>query len=136
MDNLSKKRRSWNMSKVRSKDSKLEIVFRKELWGNNIRYRKNVVSMDGKPDLVFKKYKTVLFIDSCFWHKCSVHGHIPKSNVKFWEKKLSGNQRRDNEINKHYEKEGWKLIRIWEHDLEKNFNKKLKYVVNELNEAN
>jgi len=135
MDNLTKEKRSWNMSKIRSKDSELEIKFRKILWKNKIRYRKNVSGMKGKPDLVFKKFKIVLFIDSCFWHKCPIHGHLPKSNIGFWNIKLEKNKRRDTEINKYYKKNGWESIRIWEHELDQNFQKKAKEVLKKLQHA-
>ena len=122
-DIFSKKKRSEIMSKVRSKDSKIEIEFRKKLWGEGFRYRKNASKYFGKPDLVLPKYKTVIFIDSCFWHGCKKHGSMPQTRKKFWKAKIERNKQRDREVNKHYKKENWKSFRIWEHDLQKNISK-------------
>ncbi len=88
MDIFDKKKRREIMSRVKNKDSKLEIDFRKKLWKKGVRYRKNSVKYFGKPDLVVKKYKLVIFIDSCFWHFCPIHREIPKTNKKFWLEKL------------------------------------------------
>jgi DNA mismatch endonuclease (patch repair protein) len=116
-DIFSKKKRSEIMSKVRNKDSKIEVEFRKKLWAAGYRYRKNATNYFGKPDIVLPKYKTVIFIDSCFWHGCKKHGSIPTTRTKFWTEKIERNKARDKEVNKHYGKEGWRVIRVWEHDL-------------------
>jgi DNA mismatch endonuclease (patch repair protein) len=104
---------------VRHKDSKIEVEFRKKLWAEGFRYIKNSTKYFGKPDIVLPKYKTVIFIDSCFWHGCKRHGSTPATRIKFWIEKIDRNKARDKEVNKHYKKEGWKVIRIWEHDLKK-----------------
>jgi len=117
MDVFSKKKRSEIMSKIRSKDTKIEILFRKVLWKKGFRYRKNSSKYFGKPDLVLPKYKTVIFIDSCFWHNCPKHGYLPKSNLKYWRKKIERNKERDKEVKKHYKKISWKIFRVWEHDI-------------------
>ena len=116
-DIFSKKKRSEIMSKVRSKDSRIEIEFRKKLWKAGFRYRKNSTKYFGKPDIVLPKYKTVFFIDSCFWHGCKKHGSMPKTRKNFWETKIERNKQRDKEVNKYYKKSDWKIFRIWEHDL-------------------
>ena len=108
-DVFSKKKRSEVMSKIRGKDSKIEILFRKELWRRGFRYRKNAYAFFGKPDILLKKYKTVIFIDSCFWHACKKHFIKPSSNKKFWENKIKRNIERDKEVNKYYRKIGWKV---------------------------
>lgn len=130
MDVFSKKKRSEIMSKIRSKDTKIEILFRKALWKKGFRYRKNSAKYFGKPDIVLPKYKTVIFVDSCFWHNCPKHGYLPKSNLKYWRKKIERNKERDKEVGRHYKKIDWKIFRIWEHDLAKKqntlFNKLLK----------
>ena len=107
------------MSRVKSRDSKMEISFRKELWKHGFRYRKNSGKYFGKPDIVLPKYKTVIFIDSCFWHGCKKHCRLPTTRAKFWTEKIERNKARDKEVNKYYKKEGWKVFRIWEHDLKK-----------------
>lgn len=105
------------MSKVRSKDSKIEAEFRKKLWQAGFRYSKNSTKYFGKPDLVLKKYKTVIFIDSCFWHGCKKHCRIPASNKKYWKNKIERNKQRDKKVERHYKKIGWNCLRIWEHDI-------------------
>ena len=119
-DIFSKEKRSEIMSKVRNKDSQIEIEFRKELWKEGFRYGKNSAKYFGKPDLVLPKYETVIFIDSCFWHGCRRHGSTPKTRGSFWKTKIEGNKERDAEVSKYYKKLGWKIFRIWEHNLKKN----------------
>ena len=116
---FSKKKRSEVMSRVRAKETGLEIKFRKALWKSGFRYRKNVRKYFGTPDIVLKKYKTVIFIDSCFWHGCKKHGTWPKTRKSFWKKKIERNVERDREVSKHYRKIGWRIIRIWEHEIKK-----------------
>ena len=118
-DIFTKKKRSEVMSKVRNKDSKIEVEFRKKLWAEGFRYSKNSAKYFGKPDIVLPKYETVIFIDSCFWHGCKKHGSIPATHTKFWTEKIDRNKTRDKEVNKHYKMKGWKVVRIWEHDLKK-----------------
>lgn len=117
MDTVSKTKRSEIMSHVKGRDSKIEVTFRKVLWKNGFRYLKNSTKYFGKPDVVLPKYKTVIFIDSCFWHGCSKHCRIPTSQHDYWVKKIERNKVRDKEVNKFYKKEDWKIFRIWEHDL-------------------
>ena len=121
-DNLSPEDRAKNMRAIRSQ-SKLENAITKELWHRGYRFRKNTKSLFGKPDISIKKYKIVIFIDSCFWHVCPIHGNRPKSNQEFWGKKLLRNQQRDQEVNEYYINKGWHLKRIWEHEIKENFNK-------------
>lgn len=131
MDTVSKQKRSEIMSHVKSKDSKIEILFRKELWKSGLRYRKNSSKYFGKPDIVLPKYKSVVFVDSCFWHGCKKHCRLPAVREKFWTMKINGNKRRDEKVNQFYKKMDWQIIRIWEHDLKKKgfkFDaKKIKY---------
>lgn len=119
MDTVSRQKRSEIMSRVKSKDSKIETLFRKELWEAGFRYRKNSGKYFGKPDVVLKQHKVVIFIDSCFWHGCKKHCRLPSTRAKFWTKKIERNTKRDKEVTKHYKKIGWRIIRIWEHDLKK-----------------
>lgn len=118
------------MSAVRSKDTKMEVAFKKALWQKGFRYRKNSEKYFGKPDVVLKKYETVIFLDSCFWHGCQKHFRMPATRKKYWEEKIERNKQRDKEVNRYYKKFGWKIFRIWEHDLTKKqdaiFNKLLK----------
>ena len=115
-DRIIREQRSEVMRKIRSQ-SQLENIVAKELYRNGIRYRRNSRNLFGRPDISIKKYKLVIFIDSCFWHCCPIHGNIPKSNVDFWEKKLTRNAERDIEVNKYHSDIDWNIIRIWEHDI-------------------
>ncbi len=121
------------MSKVRSKDSKIEVEFRKKLWRKGFRYLKNSTKYFGNPDLVLPKYETVIFIDSCFWHGCKKHGTTPETRKKFWTGKIARNKQRDKEVNRYYKKTEWKAIRIWEHDLKKDFDGVITKIINFLN---
>lgn len=118
-DIYTKERRTEIMKAVKNKDSKLEIDFRKALWNNGFRYRKNVTGYFGKPDLVLKKYRTVIFIDSCFWHGCKKHCKLPTTRKKWWADKIEKNKQRDKKVNRYYRKMNWNVIRLWEHDLKK-----------------
>lgn len=110
------------MRLVRSKDTKIEVKFRKTLSKLGYRFKKNSGSYFGKPDIVLKKYNTVIFLDSCFWHGCKKHLRLPSTRKAFWKEKIQRNKQRDGEVNRYYRKIDWKVIRIWEHDLEnKNF---------------
>lgn len=129
MDKFTKSKRSEIMAKVRSRDSRIEVLFRKEIWKRGFRYSKNSGSRFGKPDLVLPKYKAVIFIDSCFWHGCPRHGTFPTTRPKFWAKKLKRNKLRDKEVNKHYRKKRWKIIRVWEHEINGNLDKVMKKVI-------
>jgi len=116
-DTVSKKKRSEIMSAVRSKDTKMEIAFRKAIWRKGFRYSKNSSKYFGKPDIVLKKYKTAIFLDSCFWHGCKKHYRIPTARKKYWTEKIKRNKQRDKEVNRYYRKNGWKIIRVWEHEI-------------------
>ena len=120
MDTVSNQKRSEIMSRIKSKDSKIEVLFRKELWKSGFRYSKNSGKYFGKPDVVLKKHKTVVFIDSCFWHGCKKHCRIPSTKRSYWVAKIRRNTERDNEVVQHYKKKGWKMFRIWEHEINKN----------------
>lgn len=115
---FTKEQRRKNMQAIRSQ-SKLENLVSKELWNRGIRFRKNVKSLFGKPDIAIQKYKIVIFIDSCFWHSCPLHGNKPKSNEDYWTKKLKRNTERDIEVNTYYNQKGWHLLRVWEHEIKK-----------------
>jgi DNA mismatch endonuclease (patch repair protein) len=116
---ITKTERSKIMSAIKGKDSRIEINFRKALCRIGTKYRKNAKNHFGKPDILFKKYKTVVFIDSCFWHGCRYHGKLPKLHRSFWKNKIERNKQRDKEVKDHYKKRGWKIIRFWEHQIKK-----------------
>ena len=104
------------MAKVRSKGTATEIKTRKLVYGLGFRYRVNVKSVTGTPDIVFKKRKKVIFIHGCFWHRhdCFNGRRVPKSRVSFWENKFSANIERDNRTYEKLKSEGWDYLVIWE----------------------
>lgn len=128
-DKLSPEKRSWNMSHIKGKDTGIEVKVRTRLHHDGFRYRKNVKELPGKPDVVFSKYKTVLFIHGCYWHghDCK-EAHIPKSNSKFWKNKFQRNIDNDK---KHYEELtalGWNVIVVWECEIEKDLDSVVRYI--------
>lgn len=117
----SKETRSYNMSKIHSKDTKPEMLVRKYLFSRGLRYRKNDKRYPGCPDMVFPKYRAMVFINSCFWHKhlgCQ-YFVLPKSNIEFWDNKLETNRLRDERNIKQLCSDGWKVIIVWECELKK-----------------
>jgi len=116
MDTVSKEVRSRNMSAIRSKNTKPESVVRSLLFALGYRYRLHRKDLPGKPDIILKKYNTVIFVHGCFWHqhkKCK-RANIPKSNKKYWIPKLERNVKRDRSHNTKLKKQGWKVLVIWE----------------------
>lgn len=119
MDIWDKKKRSEVMSKIRSKNTKPEVMLRKALFAKGYRYRINYKKLPGKPDIVFPKYKTAIFVNGCFWHGhegCKI-AHIPKTNQVFWIDKITRNKERDIQNIILLEKSGWKVITIWKCDI-------------------
>lgn len=115
-DVLTAAQRRYCMSRIRGKDTKPETVLRSTLWRHGLRYRvKN--KLPGRPDIVFSGRNTVVFIDGCFWHMCPQHFSMPEKNRVFWKKKLRRNVARDREVSASLKKLGWKVIRIWEHEI-------------------
>ena len=119
MDNRSKELRSKNMSRIPSKNTKPEEMVRHYLFSKGFRYRKNVSTLPGKPDIVLAKYKTVVFVNGCFWH---AHENCPwfvppKSNVVFWQRKFSYNKDRYSRNYHLLQQMGWRVIIIWECEL-------------------
>lgn len=104
------------MYRIRNKDTKPEIMLRKALFARGFRYRVNVKSLPGKPDIVLPRYKTVIFVHGCFWHGhpgCK-YAYTPKSNTEFWVNKISNNKKRDVETEFKLKELGWKVITVWE----------------------
>ena len=119
-DNHNKETRSYNMSRIRATNSKPEEIVRKYLFGRGLRYRKNVASLPGKPDIVFPKYKTIVFVNGCFWHKHSCKRFVwPSSNADYWVPKLERNVARDIQNQLALEALGWRVLTIWECELKK-----------------
>lgn len=116
MDNRNKEARSRNMAHIPSKNTKPEETVRKYLFSQGFRYRKNVSKLPGKPDIVLPKYKTVVFVNGCFWHAHQGCKWFvpPKSNSEFWEKKFAYNTERDLQNYRKLEELGWHVIIVWE----------------------
>jgi len=109
------------MSHIRSTNSKPEEIVRKYLFAEGFRYRKNVKKLPGCPDIVLPKYKTVIFVNGCFWHKHDCPRFVwPSSNQDYWRSKILRNIERDNQSRKELETLGWKVITVWECELKKN----------------
>lgn len=115
-DVMTPKQRSRCMSRIRGRNTGPEVVIRKMLWALGHRYRINY-TLPGKPDIVFTRHRLAVFIDGCFWHRCPMHYHAPATRLEFWEAKIAGNVSRDREINARLAKDGWSVLRIWEHEV-------------------
>ena len=115
-DVMTPEERSRCMRAIKGRDTKPEMIVRRYLFSRGLRYRVNNRKLPGSPDIVLKKYKTVVFIDGCFWHghKGCKHYRLPQSNTEFWRKKITGNAARDYVNNIDLQLAGWKVIRIWE----------------------
>lgn len=114
--------RSYNMSRVKSKNTKPELVVRKFLHANGFRYRLHVKDLPGKPDIVLPKYKTVIFVHGCFWHghKGCKYYVVPKTKTEWWLNKINTNITNDKKAIAALKKDGWKIITLWECDLKTN----------------
>lgn len=118
-DTISKEHRSWNMSRIKGKDTKPEVRVRSWLFRHGYRFRKNDKRLPGVPDVVLPKYKSVIFVNGCFWHrhKGCKYAYNPKSRVDFWQKKFAQNVINDKLHRDELEQMGWKVITIWECEL-------------------
>lgn len=113
------------MAAIKGKDTKPELIVRKYLFSRGLRYRVNNSKLPGSPDIVLKKYKTVVFVDGCFWHgheNCK-YFRLPKSNDYYWRHKIAMNKARDFANNVDLELAGWQVIRLWECDIKSKINR-------------
>lgn len=134
MDVHDKKTRSYNMSRIKGKNTKPEEIVRKYLFSKGFRYRKNDKRLPGTPDIVLPKYKTVIFVNGCFWH-----GHEdcryfvwPKDNADFWKKKIEDNISRDKNVIEMLKRQNWAVIVVWECELKKQTLSRTLQKINEL----
>lgn len=119
MDNKTAEQRHENMSRIKGKDTKPEILVRKYLFSRGFRYRKNVGKMPGHPDIVLPKYRAVVFVHGCFWHgheNCR-YARIPSTNIAFWEQKIRSNRERDAKTTAQLLEKGWNVIVVWQCEL-------------------
>lgn len=123
-DHLSTEKRSWNMSRIRSKDTSVEKKVRSYLFAQGFRFRKNDPRLPGKPDIVLPKYHTVIFVHGCFWHRhpgCK-YATTPSTNAEYWTKKFSRNIENDNKHSQELTSQGWKVLIVWECDIRNRFS--------------
>ena len=151
MDKLSPQQRHNNMSAIRSKDTKPEMIVRRGLWKRGFRYRLNHPRLPGKPDIVMRRYRTCIFVNGCFWHGHHIHlpfddlqftiensdcCKIPKTNREFWVAKIRRNQERDLRVQQELAAMGWHCITIWECELKPKVREKtlasLAYTLNKI----
>jgi len=114
-DKMTVKQRSYTMSRIRSSKTKPELLLKNALKSIGFKYQPKGVY--GKPDFANRKEKIAIFVDGCFWHRCPRHYVKPVSNKKYWLSKINGNVKRDRKVNKYLRSHGWRVIRIWEHEL-------------------
>lgn len=120
MDRLDKNRRSWNMGRIKGRNTAPEIAVRSMLHRAGFRFRLHAKTLPGKPDIVLQSRRTVIFIHGCFWHRhtgCK-QCYMPKSNIEFWETKFAGNVERDEKYSRVLKEAGWKVITVWECELQ------------------
>lgn len=116
MDIISKKKRSWNMSRIKGKNTIPELIVRSKLHRMGYRFRLHSNKLTGKPDIILPKYRTVIFVHGCFWHrhKDCQYAYMPKSRIDFWKKKFDDNVNRFKFVESLLKEEGWKVVVIWE----------------------
>lgn len=118
-DVMTKAQRSRCMSNIKGKNTGPELIVRKELWRSGFRYRLHYRVL-GRPDFVFVRERIAVFIDGCFWHRCPIHFREPATNASAWKAKISGNVRRDRDVDARLKDEGWEVLRFWEHQVNDN----------------
>ena len=132
MDSLTKEKRSWNMSRIRSNDTTPELAVRSFLFRHGFRFRLHVKSLPGHPDIVLPKYKTVIEVRGCFWHRhpgCR-QATTPSTNAEFWQEKFKRNVERDRNTEKLLKELGWNLIVVWECELKN--DERLNLLINQI----
>lgn len=122
MDTLTKEKRSWNMSRITSRNTKPEILLRSLLHREGFRFRLHDKRLPGKPDIVLPRHRTVIFVNGCFWHRHSncKYAYTPRSRQEFWLNKFQGTVQRDREKQKMLADLGWQVLVVWECELKRN----------------
>ena len=133
-DKLTPEKRSWNMSRIKGKDTKIEVEVRKYLFSKGYRFRKNDKRYPGKPDIVLPKYHVAIFVHGCFWHRhegCK-DATTPKTRTEFWLEKFDKNVKNDQIKQEKLRKLGWKVIVIWECEINKDLIKTMEWLEQEI----
>jgi len=124
------------MQNIRSRGTKPERLVFSALRKRGIYFAPYVTNLKGKPDIVFRRKRVVIFIDSDFWHAHKKHFVMPKSNTRYWKSKIRSNKKRDEIVNRELRSQGWKVIRIWESDIKKNLDKSISKILKAINSIN
>jgi DNA mismatch endonuclease (patch repair protein) len=132
-DKFSKEIRRKTMQAVKSKNTGLEKTVTNELRVRRISFRKNVRGMVGTPDIVIKRHRIVIFVDSCFWHGCKNHYRVPETNTEYWQRKIERNRERDLKTTEYYLNNNWHILRIWEHEFKEDQKGAIKKIVDFIN---
>lgn len=133
-DKLTPEKRSWNMSRIKGKDTKIEVEVRKYLFSKGYRFRKNDKRYPGKPDIVLPKYHVAIFVHGCFWHRhegCK-DATTPKTRTEFWVEKFDKNVKNDQIKQEKLRELGWKVIVIWECEIKKDLIKTMEWLEQEI----
>ena len=133
-DRLTAEKRSWNMSRIRGKDTSIEVQVRKSLFSKGFRFRKNDKRLPGKPDIVLPKYRTVIFVHGCFWHRhpgCK-YATTPSSNTVFWENKFLKNTENDKKWNDELTANGWRVLVVWECEIRQHFEETIQNLARQI----
>ena len=134
MDSLSPEKRSWNMARIKGKDTSIEVKVRKYLFSQGFRYRKNVKTLPGKPDIVLPKYKAVVFVHGCFWHRhpgCK-DATTPKTRTEFWQEKFNRNVANDLRHKEELIQSGWRVFTVWECEITKCFDETMNRLIEQI----
>jgi DNA mismatch endonuclease (patch repair protein) len=125
-DVFTKQKRSEVMARIRSRGNRdTELALAKWLRAHGITGWRRNQRVFGRPDFVFRRVRVALFADGCFWHGCPVHGTRPRTNAAFWRKKIARNRERDGEVTRFLRKNGWRVLRVWEHELARKIERRL-----------
>ncbi len=133
-DHLTPEKRSWNMSRIRCDNTSIEQKARKYLFSKGFRYRKNVRQLPGKPDIVLSKYKAVIFVHGCFWHRhpgCK-DTTTPKSRTEYWEEKFARNVANDKKHEDALNEMGWRVFTVWECEINKHLEETMDRIISQL----
>lgn len=136
-DRLTPEKRSWNMGRIKGKDTSIEMKVRQYLFAQGFRFRKNDRRYPGTPDIVLPKYRTVIFVHGCFWHRhegCKL-AYTPKTRIEFWQAKFDKNVENDSKNTRILEEAGWKVVVIWECEIKKDFENTMNSLISRIEEA-